>query len=78
MRPRSAAGLSPLRAPQVRLLLARGADADLTDACGLSPLMMAARKGHIGVIRRLLEAGARTDLADQAGNEPFLFWTRRR
>ena len=61
---------------QVRLLLARGADADLTDSCGLSPLMMAARKGHIGVIRRLLEAGANPDLADQAGNGPRFYAVR--
>ena len=42
----------------------------------LTALGMAARKGHIGVIRRLLEAGANPDLADQAGNGPRFYAVR--
>lgn len=51
------------------LLLEAGADVSLRDADGLTPLMLAARIGALGLecARRLLEAGARADEKDPGG-----------
>jgi Ankyrin repeat. len=52
------------------LLLQRGADPNVKDNCGLTPLDRAAAGGHEGVVRMLLEAGASPRRQGQAGLEP--------
>lgn len=62
------------RAPQVRLLLERGAQVDATDAEGRTALMHAtAASGAPEVLRLLLDAGARIDQADTKG-QTALMW----
>lgn len=52
----------------VRLLLLQGADVEDLDVEGLTPLLVAATNGHIGVLTALLEGGARTEATDSAGS----------
>lgn len=52
----------------VRLLLFQGADVEALDGEGLTPLLVAAKTGHIGVLSALLTAGARTAATDSAGS----------
>lgn len=44
----------------VDLLLARGADPNVADQKGLTPLHLAARRADVGLVDRLLRAGAKT------------------
>ena len=53
----------------VRLLLERGADADLADGMEMTPLMHAAQQGHADVVRLLMEAGADINARDSLGND---------
>ncbi|KAF9630713.1 hypothetical protein BFW01_g1275 [Lasiodiplodia theobromae] len=51
------------RADIVRMLLGAGADAKMVvGECCRTPLMLAAVRGHVGVVRALLEAGTRVDV----------------
>lgn len=51
----------------VKLLLLCGADINVLDRAGETPLISAAFKGQIHCVRALLDAGARTDITDQQG-----------
>jgi ankyrin repeat protein len=56
----------------VKLLVARGADVNATDAKQKwSPLHFAARDDKEAIVRSLLEAGAAVDAADVFGNTPL-------
>lgn len=55
-------------APIVRLLLARGFDADTTDHRRRTALMRAAARGAIDAVKLLLDAGANPFLTDGLGN----------
>ena len=65
---------------EVRTLLRGGADCDgqvSDDAAearrrGTTPLIVAARGGHLGTINILFEAGTRVDLAKADGSAPLL------
>lgn len=48
-------------------LLRHGADVDVADAQGNTPLIKAAKGGHVGVVQVLLAAGANPELANRAG-----------
>jgi len=65
MRPPSAPDL-------VRLLLKHGAKVNAADAEGLTPLHMAARRGHPDLAKVLLDAGANADAKDKNGFTPLL------
>lgn len=54
-------------AAEVTLLVAHGMDPDLRDPDGLTPLMRAARKGKVDVVRALIDAGATTGIEDPGG-----------
>jgi ankyrin repeat protein len=56
----------------VRLLLDRGADPSLVNSDGDSPLMMAARRGHLDIVRLLLDRGADPSLANSDGCSPLM------
>ena len=43
----------------VELLMEQGADVDLWDIDGLTPVMIAAEKGHMYVVQSLVKNGAR-------------------
>jgi tetratricopeptide (TPR) repeat protein/ankyrin repeat protein len=57
----------------VRALLAAGADKDVGDHQGATPLAFAARRGHAACALALLEAGADANAGDVAGRTP-LHW----
>lgn len=62
----------------VRLLLQLGAQADCIDSCvsQLTPLLQAARAGHIPVCKRLILAGASLRSQDMFGDTVFHFLSR--
>lgn len=51
----------------VKLHIRRGDDLDARDGSGATPLILAASKGHVGVVRLLLDAGADPALVDEKG-----------
>jgi ankyrin repeat protein len=53
-------------AARVRQLLEDGSDPDDMTLTGLTPLMYAARAGHVMVVQELVRHGARPDLTDKA------------
>ncbi len=52
---------------EVRKAIASGANVNLPDANGITPLKHAARHGHIELVRVLLAAGAKPDVRDREG-----------
>lgn len=61
---------------EVKLLLALGADVRECDADGDTPLLLAARFGHVAVARMLLEAGADPNACNQEEKTALLFAVR--
>ena len=55
----------------VRALLSAGADKDLADNSGVTPLCIAAHDGHVSIVRALLDAGADKSIATNNGNTPM-------
>jgi ankyrin repeat protein len=55
------------RLEAAQLLIGAGADIDITDEYGSTPLILAVVNGHLDVAGALLEAGADPDIADQWG-----------
>ena len=58
-------------AETVRAFLDNGAPANLRDASGNSPLMLAAYHGHAELVRELAARGADADLANDRGQSPL-------
>jgi ankyrin repeat protein len=54
----------------VEAMIAAGADVNLRDNHGRTPLFDALEQGHLRVTKVLLRAGARTDIKDSAGVTP--------
>ena len=59
------------RATVVQQLLENGADPELSNVFGLSPLHIAAQSGHAEVVRLLLYHGARVNARDVGDNTPL-------
>jgi hypothetical protein len=57
----------------VKLLLARGADANITDERGMTPLMVAAQKCDAEIIKILLAAKANMNAQNKTGTTAFEF-----
>ena len=53
-------------------LLARGADPNLEDNKGVSPLLLACRIGLLSAVPLLVKAGARIDEANETGETPLI------
>jgi ankyrin repeat protein len=62
----------------LRFLLAKGADPNLRDAKGNSPLMIAASEGEIDLMQVLLTAKANVNLANSSGETPLIRAVQRR
>jgi uncharacterized protein len=56
----------------LNFLLARGADPNLADNRGVTPLLIACRSGYIAGVESLVKAGARVDEANRAGETPLI------
>ncbi|KAL8178552.1 UNVERIFIED_CONTAM: KN motif and ankyrin repeat domain-containing protein 4 [Gekko kuhli] len=62
-------GVSHDREDMVKALLSCGADVNLQDDSGLSPLMVACQYGNIEIVKLLLfHPSCNTELTDKAGN----------
>jgi ankyrin repeat protein len=59
-------------------LLSRGADPNLQQSNGDTPLIAAARVGYIGAIEQLLARGAKVDLANRMGETPLIIAVQQR
>lgn len=56
----------------VKFLLARGADPNLADSKGVTPLLLAVRIGFMPGVEALVAAHARVDEENQAGETPLI------
>lgn len=63
---------------QVRLLLAGGADANIVDESGWTPLMHAADSGFAGIVEELLSSGARANAKSPRGSRALTLAVLRR
>jgi thioredoxin-related protein len=59
-----------------RTLIKSGADVDIRNSGGITPLMMAAGAGRRDIVKQLLAAGARVDFKDYQGNS-VTDWAKR-
>ena len=57
--------------PEVSYLIRAGADVNLQDKKGYTPLHFAAQEQDLEIVRLLLDAGARVDVKDHHGNTPL-------
>lgn len=62
----------------IRFLTAKGADANIRNAKGVTPLALAAGLGFVEGVDALIAAGARVDDASQTGETPLIAAVHRR
>ena len=62
----------------IKFLAQRGANANIADKNGVTPLQIAANLGFIEGIEELLERGARIDVTNAAGETPLISAVHRR
>ncbi|MDQ6434908.1 ankyrin repeat domain-containing protein [Mesorhizobium sp. LHD-90] len=58
---------------QVKRLLAAGAEVDMRDSAGRTPLLLATHANHVEVARLLIQAGADVNARDAIHDTPFLY-----
>ena len=62
----------------VRFLLQRGANPNIADRNGVTPLQIAAQLGFIEGVERLIQGGAQLDVVDSTGETPLIAAVHRR
>ncbi len=62
----------------LKFLLSKGANPNIADSKGVTPLQIATQMGLIEGIEALLEAGAQIDVANDAGETPLITAVHRR
>lgn len=62
----------------IRFLAANGANPNIANREGVTPLMISTRLGHIEGVAALLEAGAQVDPQTSTGETPLIFAVHRR
>jgi ankyrin repeat protein len=60
----------------VKCLLSSGADINLPNNCGQSPLFVASQQGRCNVVKCLLNSSADINLCDEDGRSPLLVASR--
>ena len=63
-------------AASVKALIERGAEIEVLENDGWTPLTIAAREGHLEVVKLLLEKGANVNKSE-GGGHTALFWANR-
>jgi ankyrin repeat protein len=58
-------------------LLSSGADINLCDEAGQSPLFVATKHGHCDLLKCLLSSGADINLRDEGGRSPLIVASKR-
>ena len=66
------------QAKWIRFLINNGANPNIANKEGVTPLMLATRIGHIEGVTELLEAGAAVDPLSSTGETPLIFAVHRR
>lgn len=62
----------------IRFLIERGANPNMRDKHGVTPLVLATRLGFVEGLQLLIDAGARVDEANDAGETPLISAVHRR
>jgi len=62
----------------LNFLIRRGANPNIADRDGVTPLMRASQLGFVDGVERLIKAGARVDDANEAGETPLILAVHRR
>ncbi len=62
----------------VRFLLQRGANPNIRDKKGVTPLQMATTLGFVDGVEELIKRGAQVDVSDRAGETPLIAAVHRR
>lgn len=62
----------------IKFLLQNGANPNIANKKGVTPLMLAAAKGNVDGVEALIKAGARIDEQDSLGETPLISATHRR
>lgn len=62
----------------VRFLVQRGADANIRNKQGLTPIQIAASLGFVDGVEELIKGGAQVNIADQQGETPLIAAVHRR
>ena len=62
----------------IKFLTDRGANPNIANAKGITPIMISANLGHIEGVEKLIEAGAQVDVASSAGETPLIGAVHRR
>lgn len=62
----------------IRFLAANGANPNIANKDGVTPLMISTRLGHLEGVAALLEAGAQVDPQSSTGETPLIFAVHRR
>ncbi|MEP2236691.1 MAG: ankyrin repeat domain-containing protein [Alteripontixanthobacter sp.] len=62
----------------IRFLSQKGANPNIEDKQGVTPLQIASNLGYVDGVEELLKAGARVDVADSSGETPLIAAVHRR
>ncbi len=62
----------------IRFLSQKGANPNIEDKQGITPLQIASNLGYVDGVEELLKAGARVDVADSSGETPLIAAVHRR
>ncbi|GMN13797.1 ankyrin repeat domain-containing protein [Altererythrobacter sp. MTPC7] len=62
----------------IEFLTDRGANPNIANVKGVTPIMISANLGHIEGVEKLIEAGAQVDVASSAGETPLIGAVHRR
>jgi ankyrin repeat protein len=59
-------------AKAIKKIIKRGADVNISDSAGFTPVWIAACHGHMAVVRALIDHGADVNITDNTGTTPVI------